>query len=80
MKNIFYEIFRYNTIRLWQPQLFNILAHYENLEVEKPEDFTFCQILDHSRIIMANDTTRNSRGPEHCKEVRMLFSIICMIV
>ncbi|XP_033208219.1 synaptic vesicle glycoprotein 2A-like isoform X2 [Belonocnema kinseyi] len=65
-----------NTIRLWQPQLFAILAHFENLEVEEVEGLTFCQILDHSRPIIANNTVRNSQVlPEHCKEIPVDTSV-----
>ncbi|XP_043470410.1 synaptic vesicle glycoprotein 2B-like isoform X1 [Leptopilina heterotoma] len=64
-----------NTIRLWQPQIFTILTYFDNLPNKGPEELSFCEILDNSKSVMANQTIVSIEGSEHCKEIPVDSSV-----
>ncbi|XP_051169662.1 synaptic vesicle glycoprotein 2C-like [Leptopilina boulardi] len=64
-----------NTIRLWQPQIFTILTYFDNLPNKGTEELSFCEILDSSKSVIANQTAATLKGREHCKEIPVDSSI-----
>lgn len=72
-----------NTLRLWLPQIFAILEQFDYISYDHvDENPTFCQILDISTSVTANETamTVDTDKDEYCEQVIVDSSMYLNII